>query len=89
MTNPRGLRGTGTGPRPGSLASLSLTRSPPTEKTTLGIEWVKLDILRFERVGSALSPPYPKVSDGISAKDQRGAIGGFANVVSERENEGF
>lgn len=66
LTFPRGHRETGTDPRPGSLASLSLPRSLPI-KTTLGIEWVKLDVLRFERFSRfiPLLPSYPKILVGF------------------------
>lgn len=53
---PRGHKETGTDPRPGSLAYLSFTRETSHE-TTLGIEWVKMDVLRFERFSRLIAFP--------------------------------
>ena len=62
LTYPRGHRQTGADPRPSSLASPLSSWSPPTKKTTLGIEWVKLDVIRFEG-NSRFTPPPIKLKN--------------------------
>lgn len=71
LTFPKGHRETAIDPRPGSLASLSFPREPSHQETTLGIQWVKLDVLGFERFSRfILLPIKHQNSGGISKKDQ-------------------